>query len=161
MKEAVSKAYSILNQLNINTIPVDVENIANKLNCEIHRINPINLPDDFPCDKTNFAGAIIQGDNGKHHILVNIYDPYERQRFTIAHELGHLLLDNTETIDCRESIFSNSEKELRANEFAGSLLMPKEWLEEVIKIVDDNDKLANLFQVSRQAIEIRRKNLGL
>ncbi|HIC99847.1 MAG TPA: ImmA/IrrE family metallo-endopeptidase, partial [Piscirickettsiaceae bacterium] len=50
----------------------------------------------------NFAGAIIKGDNGKkHYILVNIYDSYERQRFTITHELGHLLLDNTETIDCR------------------------------------------------------------
>jgi len=99
MKEVVFKAYAILN---IDTIPVDVENIANKLNCEIHRINPINLPDDFSCDKTNFAGAIIKGDNGKkHYILVNIYDSYERQRFTITHELGHLLLDNTETIDCR------------------------------------------------------------
>lgn len=161
MKEAISKAYTILNELNIDTMPVDVENIANKLNCEIHRINPISLPDDFPCDRTNFAGAIIKDDDGKNHILVNIYDSYERQRFTIAHELGHLLLDKSETIDCRESIFSNDIKELKANEFAGSLLMPKEWLEEVLKIVDDNDKLANIFQVSRQAIEVRRRNLGL
>ena len=160
MNEIRSKAYNILNKLNIDSMPVDVDFVAKQLNCEIQRIDPDDLPNDFPCDKNKFSGAIIKMED-KNYILLNKYDSLKRQKFTIAHELGHLVLENTDNVDCRENMYSKDKSELNANEFAGSLLMPKEWMKEVIDIIDDNYELANIFQVSKQAIEIRRRNIAL
>jgi Zn-dependent peptidase ImmA (M78 family)/transcriptional regulator with XRE-family HTH domain len=63
-------------------------------------------------------------------MLVNSSDNYGRQRFTLAHELGHLLFGDAELYwaDYRRrdegSGGQGAHKERRANRFAGSLLMP-------------------------------------
>jgi len=65
-------------------------------------------------------------------IFVNTHCPVERQRFTLAHELGHLVMDSmhsatvftekqaTESFDDNEAVLS----EVRANAFAAAFLMP-------------------------------------
>ncbi len=165
MERARNEANKILNELSITSIPVDPYQIADKLNCKIMKISPDELPNDFPCDRNSFAGAIIRSES-TNYILVNKSDSLRRQNFTIAHELGHLIMhgeeNNANHIDCRDSIFNNTENELQANEFAGALLMPSSWLELIInEITDDNQELASMFDVSLQAIEVRRKKLRL
>lgn len=54
-----------------------------------------------------------------------------RQTFTMAHELGHLLLFRESTIDSVESLSSHARKERIANEFAGHFLVPQEKLDEI------------------------------
>lgn len=56
--------------------------------------------------------------------LVNSTDTTARQRFTIAHELGHLLFEDADVVlpDYRKA--ENKKKEWRANEFASELLSP-------------------------------------
>lgn len=82
-------------------------------------------------------GKIVRGKT-KTLIKVNSQIPYEgRKRFTIAHEIGHLLMhdkldvhnDNANTLNW----FNNTEKQLQkgyqeweANDFASELLMPKD-----------------------------------
>lgn len=162
MENVVNKANKILNELNINTLPIDPYEIADKLNCKVLKISPEELPSDFPCDKNNFAGALVKNGGEYNYILINKYDSQKRQNFTIAHELGHLVLHDTAHVDCRESIYSNNTDELEANEFAGSLLMPKNWIKEVIQeISENNSTLSEVFNVSKQAIEIRRRNLNI
>lgn len=64
------------------------------------------------------------GQSGATLVLVNSEDTYGRQRFTIAHELGHLLFGdaNTRFFDLRKS---TDWREQRANYFAASFLMPE------------------------------------
>lgn len=155
--------YGILNYAKINNCPVDVVKIAETLNCNIIYINPNELPENFECPRNDFAGAIIKNyDKDKsNYIFVNKLDYRTRQRFTIAHELGHLILGHDDIVDCRSKIYSPDEKELEANEFAGNLLIPEEWLYRFIDAVTKSSKeLAVIFDVSLQAMEVRREILG-
>ena len=54
-----------------------------------------------------------------------------RQTFTLAHELGHLLLFRESTIDSLASLTSHARKERLANEFAGHFLIPQEYLTQI------------------------------
>ena len=54
-----------------------------------------------------------------------------RQTFTLAHELGHLLLFRESTIDSVDSLNSHARKERLANEFAGYFLIPQASLNQI------------------------------
>lgn len=61
--------------------------------------------------------------NGSFHaIVVNSVHPGERQRFTLCHELGHLIL----------SVSENFDEEKVADRFAGAFLMPRETIEKEV-----------------------------
>lgn len=117
--------------------------------------------------------------SGKRTVIgVNTYHPAVRQRFTIAHELGHLLLHDREQVhvdhDFRVRLRSNissqgvDEEEMEANLFAAEVLMPMDFLEEDLRKTDtvdllDSDLVANLarkYGVSTQALLIRLTALG-
>jgi Zn-dependent peptidase ImmA (M78 family)/transcriptional regulator with XRE-family HTH domain len=90
-------------------------------------------------------------------ICVNNSLAFQRQIFTLFHELYHLLY-NTSGIDfVDESTLLTSEQiEIKCNEFAGVFLVPDEdFILEIDKITinDDNiQKLAKLYSVSREVI---------
>ena len=92
-----------------------------------------------------------------HVIVVNQGDTRDRQRFTIAHEIGHMLLDVSPGLD----------EEKAAHRFAGAFLMPEEvlWLR-IGKHRSDVDwkellLLKMAFGMSVQAITYRCKDLGI
>ncbi len=116
-------------------------------------------------------GVPIIGVNALHHP--------NRQRFTIAHECGHLMLhrdiitsavhvDKDFPVLMRDTVSSQATNsiEIQANQFAAELLMPTELLEKAlagIRFDIDNDKpiedLAKKVKVSKQALEYRIRNL--
>ena len=71
-------------------------------------------------------------------IVIGNYRPGDRQRFTLAHELGHLLLDNRIPLEMDIEIF--------CNRFAGAFLLPKQ-------------SLLNIFNTHRNFIEPRELSL--
>lgn len=90
----------------------------------------------------------------------------ERQRFTIAHELGHFILHrkSQSLFNCsKESIYSGADRlaqiEREADDFASNLLMPGNLLRQKIEgqTIDFRllGKLANEFGVSLEAMCIR------
>jgi hypothetical protein len=90
----------------------------------------------------------------------------ERQRFTIAHELGHFVLHRHRQQDfhCdKESVYSGHETlrriEREADDFAGNLLMPGDWLRAWTsnRRIDLHllSTIARRFQVSFEALCIR------
>ncbi len=64
-------------------------------------------------------------------IVVKKHNNPARQAFTLAHELGHLLLHRESFIDEDTYLDSNNTIEIQANEFAGHLLIPSTWLSSV------------------------------
>ena len=90
-------------------------------------------------------------------VVVNQDDWGERQRFTLAHELGHMALDPAPKID----------EEKAAHRFAGAFLMPAETLRSEIgkhrKSIGWGElfELKRIFGVSVQALTYRCKDLGI
>lgn len=67
-------------------------------------------------------------------IVVKKLDAETRQSFTLMHELGHLLIHRTSSIDDEGDLNSTNGEEREANAFAGHLLVPDKFL---LNIVDD------------------------
>lgn len=91
-------------------------------------------------------------------------DPPHRQRFTLAHELGHYVLDHNPVFteaESHEVVDPKQINEREANYFAAVLLMPKEWLREDWRMLRDASRIADLYNVSAEAMWIRLEELSL
>jgi len=128
----------------------------------------------------SISGMLINEGKDKGGIIgVNRAHHRNRQRFTIAHEIGHFLLEHYQgvhfdgantglQINFRDDRSTTGEDvfEREANLFAAELLMPRRLLaadlakiKQPVSLVDNNDKtlkeLAGLYQVSVRAITYR------
>lgn len=121
---------------------------------------------------TGFSGQISRAGNG-YVVKVNRNEARERQRFTIGHELAHYLLHRdvidsspngiTDTVLYRSG--APEQIEYEANRLAADIVMPmdlieKELNEEFGGVVTEAtiEALANRFEVSKAAMEIRLSN---
>lgn len=106
-------------------------------------------------------------DFAERRIYVNKADIPERQRFTIAHELGHWMLhrpvfegnpEQYPILPRFQSVDKNNAFEQEANAFASELLVPQHLLTQVRHAPPA--ALADVFNVSRTMMEYRLKNVG-
>lgn len=78
----------------------------------------------------NVSGFIIKQKNTDPRIYINMFDSPERKRFTLAHEIGHLVERESVANDSDYSFMDHRKTddynlhEFFADEFAGELLMP-------------------------------------
>lgn len=146
-------------------LPVGVEAIVRALGITI-RMQPL---------EESVSGMLVVKD-GRAIIGVNESHHPNRQRFSIAHELGHYLLHRKVSnvfVDAvyfrdEESSEGNKRQEIEANAFAAELLMPERVIHEhfTAQFMDDVDemairRMAGRFSVSPQALTIRLTALGL
>ncbi len=160
-------ASSILTELNIKSAPVDIKAVAKKKGATI---KPYDLGE-------KISGMLFIKDS-EGIISYNPTESMVRQRFTVAHELGHFLLHRKTQdifVDKQFQVHFRNEnsatgqdiQELEANAFAAAILMPKDLLLTEIKkhnfdLGDESamKELAKLFNVSLQAMTFRMVNLG-
>ncbi len=90
--------------------------------------------------------------DGKPYIIVNPTMSVERQRFTVAHEMGHIMLDHITNVYTYDH-----ESEREANVFASRLLAPACVLWGCN--VQSADDIIQLCRISRQAADIRWKRM--
>ena len=148
--------------------PVPVEEIATALGARV-RYSPFD---------EELSGMIYI--KGRSPIIgVNSLHHPNRKRFTIAHEIAHLMLhrhliaDHVH-IDKRFPVLmrdvnsetGNRRMEMEANRFAAELLMPSFLLSAMLKkngfdIDDDSpmEQLSRKFRVSKQALGYRIRNI--
>ncbi len=144
LKQIESRVEKLLREHGITGPPVPVEKLARNLGATIRK---------EPYDG-DLSGALYRK-SGLCVIGINKNDNYLRQRFTVAHEVGHLLLhDKPVFIDRhytgelpigvdeeqarkyqRDSMSSQAvdPMEIEANRFAASLLMPDRFVEEDLR----------------------------
>lgn len=87
-----------------------------------------------------------------------------RQRFTIAHEIGHFLLHGQRAVAERGGATNAATAgyEREADQFAAELLMPAAFMRQaVLEDGLDVDRLADRFEVSVGAMRQRLRRLGL
>lgn len=144
-------------------VPVDVIKIANA--------NDIKVYEGILNKK--ISGAIrYDKDEEKFAILVNKNNVKTRQRFTIAHELGHYFLHKeflkSEEIhvdimyrSAEKSDEEDKKREREVDYFAGSLLMNRTLLTRLYKENNSIQSLADIFNVSVSAMTVRLDILEL
>lgn len=151
---------------------VDVEKAATDFRKD-HQINEV-LPLSNLCDIIENLGiSIIVIDNkndlfngfdgvseqidGFSFVCISSDINYYRQRFTLAHELGHLILEITDGLD----------EEKICNEFASSLLLPKKALElecglqRLIINGEEYEIIQDEYGVSKKAIIYALEKYGI
>lgn len=140
--------------------PVPVDLIARALGLMVLRV-------DYPDNISGAITKVLGGDD--YQILVNRNHAMTRQRFTIAHEIGHYIYHRTlldgGTGDTRAyradgTPFPNPKitaaQEQQANTFAANLLMPNHLIKKLqAEGVKTPEDLAQRLQVSVQAMKIR------
>lgn len=158
----------LLFQEGVESYPVPVEKIALALGVNVM---PYNLGDE--------VSGILALNDGKGTIGYNLQHSKGRQRFTVAHELGHyimhrntkkeLFVDKDYIVKFRSNKkYSSTElkQEKEANAFAAALLMPKAFvLTELSKeqAMTENELievLAKRFEVSVPAMTYRIADLN-
>ncbi len=113
--------------------------------------------------------GLVVSDSKNAIIYYREDDTPNRQRFTIAHELAHCCLYNNSTpyrhIEFRmdDEEYKANLKEIKANIFAGELLIPFNKLKEVYLSLDKpySTILAKKFGVSTSVMEARLNYLGI
>ncbi|WAS96392.1 ImmA/IrrE family metallo-endopeptidase [Nannocystis punicea] len=161
----------MLQEHGLYSLPVNPVVLANKLGIRVMRAF---------FSEENFSGLIARRSEAGTTILVNEKDHPIRQRFTIAHELGHALLhlqDQEEFVDrdsnfFRSSPYSNEaewtlerRREFEANVFASELLMPSVLVKELWYRLPREERvvknMAVILGVSEEAIGYKLADLRL
>jgi Zn-dependent peptidase ImmA (M78 family) len=168
LRKAEARAQEVLKEAGISSAPVPVDALARGHGAQLS----------FEPFRGGISGMLFR-DERRKVIGVNATHGPTRQRFTIAHELGHLLLheDRQIIVDThvyrRDDVSSmgTEQQEIEANAFAAELLMPRSLVEkEAGALVTQNPtisakqlvgRLAAKFEVSQQAMEIRLGYLGI
>lgn len=166
---AKRKAQQLLDSAQITAAPVSLDRVAEVVGARVHY---------EPYDGEDLSGMAYRQPNGQRVIGVNSMHSERRQRFTIAHEVGHLLLhanedlhvDKNFPIGLRTEVSSLAidDKEIEANQFAAELLMPATWVladarDLQIDFEHDDEAikdLADKYEVSVRAMTIRLSALG-
>lgn len=98
-------------------------------------------------------------ENGKFYIFYNKDKPKTRQRFTITHEIAHIILYHHFLVPSR-ILMNNKNKgiwEYQADTFAQNILFPTEWAENLKG--QNIHNIAKYLGVSKEMVSIRYKNL--
>lgn len=151
----------------------DLDCIPINLTTLLQNIGISALPMDFTdleksLHKGHILGLVLK-DTKNAVIYYSKNDSVNRQRFTIAHELGHICnhlvpdSDDYPYIDWRIEEESETEKEKMANIFAGELLIPLSKLKDVYMSMTFpfSSDLAKQFGISENVMEERLNYLKI
>ena len=146
-------------------MPVNLDKLCDDLGIEL---SYVAMDDDI-------SDEIESRKNGRFAINVNKDHHPNRQRFTIAHELGHFIHhrsligdginDNKLYRSTNQGKYFNQNitlgHEKEANTFAASLLMPREVVIECRRKGMSIKEMADYFRVSQAAMSYRLQGFGI
>ena len=159
-QQARNLSWKVLQEMGIQNFPIHLGEI-----CKFYNIKTI------PYSKFTLWELVDpqakQGDGislktgGQYYIVFNDEIQHAgRIRFTLAHEIGHILLGHVENITFYRNSEMDSdtdEREVQANIFARDLLMPATVLSALN--LNTSAEISLLCNVSMQSAEIRAKRL--
>jgi len=134
--------------------PIDVERLARRYAV----VEEDALPEESDA-------VVLTRREAKPLIVLNRHKPSARKRFTLAHEIGHILIpwhigtvachtDAVVQVDDREY----AQTEAEANRFASELLMPRVWLADLVR---ESKGLRAAFAAAKRAADVSPQALSL
>ena len=140
-------AEKLRGELGLGSGPIhDLFDVARTLGCHVFRRKLLN---------SGISGVMLRHEDFGPCLLVNYVEGYFRQNFSVAHELGHALLDSDrsfsvtfdrETDETREDL---RRREWRANAFAAHLLLPATIRERVPLGTSETERGAAVDRLAR------------
>ena len=166
-RKAQQRARAVRTKHGATNLPIDVQQLAELEGVQVERAD---FGDEISGVLVKDGDRAIIGVNGRHAPT--------RQRFSIAHELGHYLLHGRRDLFVDKDFIvyfrdGNSSTgydplEVEANQFAAELLMPADRVRTIFSEapfdIDDDGRLRKLaarFGVSPMAMAIRLSSLDL
>jgi len=140
--------------------PVDPVVIAQRVGAEVIRARL----------EKDVSGLLVKQPSDDYaKIYLNSEDQETRQRFTCAHELGHLARRGSTRserigyVDSRDTLSATGTdpEEIWANQFAAELLMPAVAVRTLWSQGQSLPKISRVFGVSQSAMEVRLTSLRL
>jgi Zn-dependent peptidase ImmA (M78 family) len=164
-EEIEARAREVLRDHDMLDMTVDPIRLANGLGVKVFNAK---------FGEENVHGLLARR-TGATSVYVEADDSPVRKRFTVAHELGHLVLhlagQDGEFVDNADNFRTASDpdaawtperrREWEANVFASALLMPADLVRRKWPEIRDVEGMAAWFQVSLQAMAIRLQDLGI
>ena len=145
--EIRAKAQELIQRFGIKTLPVDPFSIADKLNISV-RPKPCN-------QEGGISGALLRSGNDFGILYATNIPNVGYQKFTVAHEIGHFVLDgHMEHLQLSDGDihystpgFYGDKYEREANCFAACLLMPETLFTQAMSANDDGmESIKNLVE---------------
>ena len=130
--EALGKARALLEDCQVQGIPVDLARLAKQVG--IRQVTELN---------TRLDGQLLELPAGGYEVVLSKLAPATRRRFTLAHEIAHLLLFPRQA-ECN----LRWETEELCNVAASELLIPARFLTRVLA-ADPAVSIQSLLRVSR------------
>lgn len=160
---ARDKAWQILIDCKISSLPVCVSRICRHYGWRLtsytdgeRAIGALELSD----LRSHTDGFCISLGN-KYYIFYDDTTPRSRQRFTVAHEIGHIVLghigNGEYTHINREPSATDAPEEIQANQFAVRLLAPA-WVLRSIHALTAED-IAKVCDISMTAAQFRAERM--
>jgi len=149
------KARDLVMRLGLHdTPPVRLSHLCRLLNARV-----------FEMESRALDGVLLSfldGGTRKRIIVVNRNIPRTRKRYTVAHEIGHLILHHAPVQFLRTNApVVDSAREAEANAFASELFMPIQAVRRIVPVQRNLHRLAETFAVSTEAMLWRLKDLDL
>ncbi len=147
-----NNAWEFLIKNDVKKYPLNLQEIVDKNNwiiwsykyyCKIKNIDEAKLIEKYP------DGFTSEDRNGNFLICYNGKNNKQRNRFTICHEIGHIVLRH---------LYKNEKLETEANMFSARILMPMLLIKE-LKITSP-EELARLCDVSIESATFRLKRFN-
>ena len=166
-RDIVQLAETVRESLELE-VPIDVDEAVKRLGGQVTYVDSLQ----------EGMEAMVKRTGERFEIVLDKNKPKLRQRFSIAHELGHLFLHMGYLVDSdrwqksddyKDAVFFRfgySEEEEEAHEFAAAFLMPEEPFREISELNSEGGKcqikqVAGHFKTSHEAAFRRGKSLGL
>jgi Zn-dependent peptidase ImmA (M78 family) len=119
-------------------------------------------------DTKGHVGRIYKDEEGGIITIDSKIKEAGRKNFTVAHEVGHYMLEKERERYCsNEDLMTYEDKkyyEREANIFAAELLMPVEWVREYVKWKDDAietfEEAARMFGTTLSSMSLRYAECG-
>ena len=148
----VRKATEVMSELGVSPPPpVDVVKIAKDWGLAV----------DYVDRPRGLHGRIVVE---RAVIEVAVNDHPNRQRFTLAHELGHYVLEHNPVFTDADPHGFETPRDINEGEadyFAAVLLMPEEWVRKDWINLQNAARMADLYSTSPQAMWYRLEELRL
>ena len=147
-QESRNAAWQILIDEGVSELPVNVSSVCKSLGIIVKT---------YDSKEENDGYSLIL--EGRPFVFINQNKPRARQRFTCAHELGHIILGHVGKYNLvnREPSPFDSPIEQQANSFAARLLAPACVLHELG--ICDAKRIAEMCGISMKAAEYRAKRI--
>lgn len=152
INEFYTKVEPLISDTHPNVIPVEYY---------IYKTDWIVIPYKSELKNVSEDGFTVYKD-GKYNIFMRDSNDrtHQRSRFTMAHEIGHIILDHHKILGGNLLTLNPKVKnyaEFQANTFAENILMP---IPHILKIDDKSvTNLSKEFNVSKKMVEVRMMHI--